>query len=59
MLYRHEGSVTECPRANFFIIDQEGRSITPMRNMLHGVTRRLWGAMMAHETEWISSRSHG
>lgn len=116
ILYRHEGLVTECPRANFFIIDQEGRLITPMRNMLHGVTRlqilqvarsicliveerdlplsevlkakeafissstkriipvtcvddhiftssevtrRLWEAMMAHETGWISSWSHG
>jgi branched-subunit amino acid aminotransferase/4-amino-4-deoxychorismate lyase len=114
ILYRHDGWVTECPRANFFIIDQSDSVVTPMRNMLHGVTRlqiiqvarsiglkveerdlpltevlqakeafissstkriipvsridarsfnssevtrRLWEAMMAHETGWILSRS--
>lgn len=116
ILYHYDGLVTECPRANFFIIDRNGRLITPVRNMLHGVTRRqiiqvarsigmqveerdlpltevlqaaeafissstkriipvtriddhtfpssrltqkLWEAMMAHETDWISTLRSG
>ena len=112
LLYRHEGLVTECPRANFFIIREDDTIVTPTRNMLHGVTRlqiirvarsiglnveerdlplsdvmqakeafissstkrvipvasvddhqfrssdvtrRLWEAVMQHETAWISS----
>lgn len=39
ILYKYEGLVTECPRANFFIIREDGTIVTPVRNMLHGVTR--------------------
>lgn len=40
ILYHHDGLVTECPRANFFIIRQDDTVVTPVRDMLHGVTRR-------------------
>lgn len=40
ILYHHEGMVAECPRANFFIIHQDDTIVTPVRNILHGVTRR-------------------
>jgi branched-chain amino acid aminotransferase len=40
ILYHHDGLVSECPRANFFIVSQADTIVTPVRNMLHGVTRR-------------------
>ena len=40
ILYHHEGLVTECPRANFFIVRHDLTVVTPVRDMLHGVTRR-------------------
>jgi branched-chain amino acid aminotransferase len=39
ILYHHDGLVTECPRANFFIVSHADTIVTPVRNMLHGVTR--------------------
>jgi branched-chain amino acid aminotransferase len=40
ILYHQEGFVTECPRSNFFIVTQNGRLVTPGRNMLKGITRK-------------------
>jgi len=39
ILYHHNGIVTECPRANFFIVTDDGRIITPKQNILKGITR--------------------
>lgn len=39
LLYHHEGMVTECPRSNIFIVTRQGGLATPVRGMLHGVTR--------------------
>jgi branched-chain amino acid aminotransferase len=39
VLYHWEGNVTECPRANFFIVTQNNTLVTPGTGMLKGVTR--------------------
>jgi len=39
VLYQWEGAVTECPRANFFVITQNNTLITPAEGMLKGITR--------------------
>lgn len=39
VLYHWEGSITECPRANFFIVTQNNTLVTPGNGMLKGVTR--------------------
>lgn len=39
VLYHFNGSISECPRSNFFIITQENILITPNEGMLKGVTR--------------------
>ncbi len=39
LLYRQGTSVRECPRANFFIVDQQGCLVTPGSRVLHGITR--------------------
>jgi len=39
VLYFRDGSITECPRSNFFIITQNGEIQTPGENILKGVTR--------------------
>lgn len=40
VLYHHNGIVSECPRANFFIVDQNGRLVTTRENLLKGVIRK-------------------
>jgi branched-chain amino acid aminotransferase len=40
ILYHHNGFVTECPRSNFFIVTQDGKLVTPGKNMLKGITRK-------------------
>lgn len=40
VLYHHKGEVTECPRANFFIVTQSNDIITPAKNVLRGITRK-------------------
>lgn len=40
VLYYNSNSVTECPRANFFIVDQHNTIITPAQHILAGVTRK-------------------
>lgn len=39
VLYHYQGYITECPRANFFIVTDEEEVITSNKNILHGVTR--------------------
>ncbi len=39
ILYHQNGMVTECPRANFFIVTKEDKIITPASGVLKGVTR--------------------
>lgn len=39
VLYHFNGSVSECPRSNFFIITQENILVTPDEGMLKGITR--------------------
>jgi branched-chain amino acid aminotransferase len=36
----HQEFVTECPRANFFIVTKEKRILTPQKNILKGITRQ-------------------
>ena len=40
ILYHHEGVITECPRSNLFMVDRQGVLVTPVRDMLKGVTRK-------------------
>lgn len=39
VLYQHDGIVTECPRANLFIVTKQGTLITPGKNILKGIIR--------------------
>ncbi len=40
VLYFLNGMVTECPRANFFMVTEQGEVLTPKEHILHGVTRK-------------------
>lgn len=40
ILYHSNGFVTECPRSNFFLVMQDDRIVTPLENVLKGVTRK-------------------
>ncbi len=40
ILYHHKGSITECPRANFFIVTADNVLVTPSHNILKGITRK-------------------
>ncbi len=40
VLYHYNNQVTECPRANFYIITKEGKIATPANNLLTGVIRK-------------------
>ncbi|HQS23042.1 MAG: hypothetical protein B7Y11_02815 [Sphingobacteriia bacterium 24-36-13] len=40
VVYFFNGMVTECPRANFFIVTDQGEVLTPKENILQGVTRK-------------------
>lgn len=39
VLYHNDGVLTECPRANLFIVTQEKTIITPAKNILKGIMR--------------------
>ena len=39
VLFMKEGSISELPRSNIFIISKSGTLITPSENILHGITR--------------------
>jgi branched-chain amino acid aminotransferase len=40
LLYHQHDRISECPRSNFFLIDQENRLLTPSGNILKGITRK-------------------
>ncbi|HMR91935.1 MAG TPA: aminotransferase class IV [Chitinophagaceae bacterium] len=40
VLYHQQGIVTECPRANFFIVNKNNELATPAANILEGITRK-------------------
>ena len=40
VLYCPEGTVTECPRANFYIVTKDDRILTPKENILKGIIRK-------------------
>ncbi|MBT9482977.1 aminotransferase class IV [Sediminibacterium sp.] len=40
VLYFFNGLVSECPRANFFMVTEQNEVLTPKENILHGVTRK-------------------
>lgn len=40
ILYHHNGVITECPRANFFIVTHNDEVITPGEHILKGITRK-------------------
>ncbi len=40
VLYHHDGLVKECPRANFFIVNEANEVITSATNILKGVVRK-------------------
>ena len=39
VLYFSDGQITECPRANFFVVTEDDRIATPDKNILKGITR--------------------
>ncbi len=40
VLYHHQSEITECPRANFFVVTHNNEVITPAKNILKGITRK-------------------
>lgn len=40
VLYHHQSEITECPRANFFLVTHNNEVITPAKNILKGITRK-------------------
>ena len=40
VLYYNEKEITECPRSNFFIVTKNDEVITPLENVLKGITRK-------------------
>jgi len=40
VLYYHENEITECPRSNFFIVNEKDEVLTPSKNILKGITRK-------------------
>ncbi|WP_341837864.1 aminotransferase class IV [Chitinophaga pollutisoli] len=52
VLYHQNGSIRECPRANFWAVTETGELITPADRVLKGVTRKKILAMKdLHPTE--------
>lgn len=39
VLYHHHGIISECPRCNFFVVNEAGNLVTPDSHVLPGVTR--------------------
>jgi branched-chain amino acid aminotransferase len=39
VLYHNNGVITECPRCNFFLVTSDDVLVTPVRNILKGITR--------------------
>ena len=40
ILYYSHGVITELPRSNFFMVDHQNNLVTPVSNILRGITRR-------------------
>jgi D-alanine transaminase/branched-chain amino acid aminotransferase len=40
VLYHQQGIITECPRSNFFIVNNRNELVTPGLNILQGITRK-------------------
>ncbi|MBI1781592.1 MAG: aminotransferase class IV, partial [Sphingobacteriales bacterium] len=40
VLYYNQQSITEFPRCNVFIVTKDGQLVTPVNNMLKGITRK-------------------
>ncbi len=40
VLYHNNGIISECPRSNIFMVSKEGEIITPVGNILEGITRK-------------------
>ena len=40
VVYHHDSEISECPRANFFIVTKNNEVITPAKNVLKGITRK-------------------
>lgn len=40
VLYFNNEIITECPRANFFMVTSDGKVLTPQKNILKGVIRK-------------------
>ena len=40
LLYHAHGVITELPRSNFFMVDQQNNLVTPANSILKGITRR-------------------
>lgn len=51
VLYHTNGVITECPRANFFIVTKEDKLVTPANNILKGITRMKVLALAADHFE--------
>lgn len=53
VLYHLDGEISEFPRCNFFLVTEDGKLITPDKNILHGITRKkiLQSARQEFEVE--------
>lgn len=49
ILYHNKGFVTECPRANFFVVTRDKVLVTPKENILKGITRQKILEMAARQ----------
>ena len=55
VLYFNNGIITECPRANFFIVTHDNKVITPQKNILKGVIRKQVLQLSDNDVEIIEN----
>ncbi len=55
VLYFNNNLITECPRANFFIVTNDSKVITPQKNILKGVIRKHILQLSNNKVEIIES----
>lgn len=55
VLYCNNNLITECPRANFFIVTNDSKVMTPQKNILEGVIRKHILQLSNNEVEIIES----
>ncbi len=55
VLYFNNGIITECPRANFFIVTHDSKVITPQKNILKGVIRKQVLQLSDNDVEIIEN----